>query len=96
MESCTSDTNGFNKLTVQPPEEVEKIWTITKTETALIVTCNNVEVLNYLFADSPKSNCVKMASKDVGYIKFDKQYDKHSKFYRAGNYSDRNLNAYLI
>nr|AFK75465.1 putative secretory peptide-55 [Pleurobrachia bachei] len=53
---CTSV--WFTELPVQPPGEVEKIWTIAKTETAIIITCNGVEVLNYLFADSSMSDCV--------------------------------------
>eukprot|EP00116_Pleurobrachia_bachei_P010443 sb/3470705/ len=54
MGYCTS---YLTDLSVQPPVEVEKVWTITKTEIALIITCNNVEVLNYLFADSLASKC---------------------------------------
>ena len=46
---CTSSNT---ELSVQPPVEVDKIWTITKTETAIIITCNDVELLKYLFADS--------------------------------------------
>eukprot|EP00116_Pleurobrachia_bachei_P011876 sb/3472138/ len=62
ISSCTS---GYKDLPVQPPVEVDKIWTTTKTETALIITCNNVEVLNYLFVDSSDSNCVPTWGGDV-------------------------------
>ena len=51
-------SDGATELPVQPPKEVDKIWTIAKTETAIVITCNDVEVLNYLFADSPRNKCV--------------------------------------
>nr|AFK75464.1 putative secretory peptide-54 [Pleurobrachia bachei] len=76
--------NDYIALSVQPPAEVEKIWKITKTGTALIITCNYVEVLNYQFSDSSNSNCVtKWGSDVVEQIKFDST-DKASDFYRAG------------
>ena len=75
---------SWTDLPIQPPVEVDKIWTITKTETALIITCNNVQVLNYLFADSSDSRCVtKMGGDVVEQIKFNSN-DKASDFYRAG------------
>ena len=70
-------------LPVQPPVEVDKIWTFTKTEAALIITCNGVEVVNYLFADSPDSRCVTRWGRDVEEIKF-YSADDASDFYRAG------------
>ena len=71
-------------LPVQPPVEVEKTWKITKTETALTITCNDVEVLNYLFADSSNSNCVpKLGGDVVEQIQFSK-WDTASDFYREG------------
>ena len=78
-----SSYSGYADLPVQPPVEVNKIWTITKTETALIITCNEVEVLNYLFADSSDRNCVPGWGGDVKYIDFYKD-DRASDFYRAG------------
>ena len=33
-------------LPTQPPDDVDKIWTFKKTSTALIISCNGVEVLN--------------------------------------------------
>ena len=75
-------------LPVQPPEEMDKIWTITKTETALIIICNEVEVLNYLFADSSDSRCGTEWGRDVEKIMFDKESDKASDFYRAGKSLD--------
>eukprot|EP00116_Pleurobrachia_bachei_P012768 sb/3473030/ len=73
---------NWTDLTVQPPVEVDKIWTITKTETALIITCNDVEVLNYLFTDSSNSNCVpKLGGNVVQYIEFISS-DSASDFYK--------------
>ena len=75
---------GYTDLPMQPPVEADKIWTITKTETALIITCNDVEVVNYLFADSSNSNCAaKWGGDVVEQIKFH-SVDKASDFYRAG------------
>ena len=78
---CTNQRD----LPVQPPVEVDKIWTINKTETALIITCNNVEVLNFLFADGSGNDCVtKLGGDVVEKILFHDFYDTASDFYRAG------------
>ena len=71
-------------MPVQPPVEIDKIWMITKTETALIITCNGVEVLNYLFADSLDTNCGPTWGKDVEQILFSSPQDTASDFYRPG------------
>ena len=76
-------TNAID-LPVQPPVEVDKIWTIIKTETAIIVTCNGVEVLNYLFADSSYSDCVPKWGGDVVERIIFQIHDSASNFYRAG------------
>ena len=76
--------SGWEALPVQPPVEVDKVWTITKTEIAWKITCNNVEVLNYLFAASKDSDCVPQWGGDVvEQIKFNNA-DSASDFYRAG------------
>ena len=88
---CTDPTD----LPVQPPVEVDKIWTINKTETAFIITCNNVEVLNYLLADSSNGNCVTQWGGDVvEEIKFSIYFDTASDFYRAGE--GLNLTYHII
>ena len=90
-----SCSNSWADLPVQPPVEVDKIWTITKTETAIIITCNNVEVLNYLLADSSNSNCVTNWGGDVvEKIKFSSDWDTASDFYRAGE--SLNLTYHII
>ena len=83
--------NSWLDLPVQPPVELDKIWTIIKTEAALIITCNNVEVLNYQFADSSDmdhmyhGNCVSKWGGDVVEdIRFDSYSDSASDFYKAG------------
>nr|AFK75453.1 putative secretory peptide-43 [Pleurobrachia bachei] len=77
-------TGEWQNLPVQPPVEVDKIWTIAKTDTAFIVMCNGVEVLNYLFANSSNSDCVPNWGGDVvEEIQF-RIHDTASDFYRAG------------
>ena len=66
-----------------PPEEVEKVWTFTKTSTALTVSCNGVEVLSVVFGGSSVTECVAMGSWDVESIEFDGALDTASDFYRA-------------
>ena len=84
--------NSFRDLTWQPSAEVEKIWTITKTETALTITCNGVEVLNYLFAESLENSCVTTWGDDVvENIEFDNNEDTASDFYKAS----MEFNVYL-
>ena len=69
---------------VKPPQEVDKIWTIRKTITALIIECNGVEVLNYQFSDSSLNKCVDYWGKDVWKkIKFSNAEDTASISYRA-------------
>ena len=76
---------SYTPMQVQPPLEVDKIWTFTKTETALIITCNAVDVLNYLFADSSYGGCAtKLGGDVVKAIQFLSQQDTASQFYRAG------------
>eukprot|EP00116_Pleurobrachia_bachei_P011190 sb/3471452/ len=65
---CTA--YSYKVLPVQPPVEVDRIWKITKTETALIITCNDVEVLNFLFADSSNSVCQTLEGDVVDHIEF--------------------------
>ena len=76
--------NYYKDFPVQPPVKVEKIWTIAKTETAIIIVCNNVEVLNFVFTDGVLDECVTKWSRDiVEHFKFNSN-DKASDFYRAG------------
>ena len=87
IADCTGDgigRNGWINLPAETPTEAEKIWTITKTQTALNITCNDVEVVNYVFADSSESSCVRMWGGDIiEKIKFT-VYDTASDFYKSG------------
>ena len=78
---CTPE---WRDLPVQPPVEVDKIWTVTKTATAFIITCNNLEVLNYLFTDSSYGACVTRWGGDVVEEILFLNVDKASDFYREG------------
>ena len=81
ISHCTS---GTKDLPVQPPGEVDKIWIITKTENAIIITCNDLEVLNLVFADSSGSSCAtKWGGDVVKEIRF-RTEDTASDFYRSG------------
>ena len=62
--------NYWTPFPVTLPVEQDKIWTITRTASALKVECNGVEVLNFLFSESTDSRCVTWWSWDVGKIKF--------------------------
>ena len=42
--------DGDQVLPIQPPDDIEKIWTFAKTSTALTISCNEVEVLKYVFS----------------------------------------------
>nr|AFK75413.1 putative secretory peptide-3 [Pleurobrachia bachei] len=57
--------NWYSLFPVQPPEEVDKTWTIRKNTTTLSIECNGVEVLNYQFSDSNDSSCVERWGGDV-------------------------------
>ena len=75
-------TTSWPDLPTQPPHDVDKIWTFTKTNTSFIISCNGVDVLNYTFSDSSRSECVPHWSRDVENIKFDGYHDEASDYYR--------------
>ena len=52
-----------------PPSEENKVWTITKTSTALLVDCNGVEVLNLVYSDYSEE-CATAWSNEVDRIMF--------------------------
>ena len=79
-------------LPTQDSDGVDRIWTFTKTSTALIVSCNGVEMINYVFSEGSKSECASKWANDVGYVSF-RDIDKASDYYRAktGTFGPRNL-----
>nr|AFK75436.1 putative secretory peptide-26 [Pleurobrachia bachei] len=84
-QSGSDGSASYADLPVQPPDEVDKIWTFTKTDSALLITCNGVEVLNYEFAASGFSNCFpKWGGNTTESIEFYKSWNTASDFYRAG------------
>ena len=64
------------------PEEQIKVWTITETETSVVLTCNGVEIVNYLFSGSDDDGCVPRWGKDATKIIF-KDTDTASDKYRT-------------
>ena len=74
--------NTWTDLPTQPPDEVDKIWTFNKTSTALIISCNGVEVLNYVFSDTSNDDCVPRWSRDVEKIQFAATSDTASDYYK--------------
>ena len=90
MQYWINVCGAVKHLPVKPPVEVDKIWTVIKTDTAIIITCNGVEVLNYLFADSSNSDCItKLGNDVVEKIAFHSD-DTASEFYKAGKGLDLN------
>ena len=63
-ESC-----GQYSFSPQLPVETIKIWTISRTKEALTILCNEVEVLNLIYAEYDKY-CVRGWSKSSTKIKF--------------------------
>ena len=83
MEYAIAYCTGWITFPTQPPDKVDKIWTIRKTATTLNIEGNGVEVLDYHFSDSSKSECVPRWGGDVvGKIMF-LSNDAASKNYRA-------------
>ena len=62
---CSSSTYIENV-----PTEIDKIWKITKTSTSLIITCNDVEVVNMVYADSTEDYCITKMGRSVKKIYF--------------------------
>ena len=83
IAKCIVWSNSLPELPVQPPDEVEKIWTIGKTATNLSIECNGVEVLNYQFSDSSDTRCVPRWGGDVVEKILFLNYDTASDSYRA-------------
>ena len=57
-------------VTFTAPEEQVRTWTITKTETSVVLACNGVEIVNYLFSESTRDVCVSYWSRDATKMKF--------------------------
>ena len=74
--------NAITDFPADLPTDNNKVWRITKSsDSGIIIHCNDIEVLNFLFA----SQCTdaiweKFYKKDVNKIMF---YQDHADFYRA-------------
>ena len=80
--SCNNDM----EITFTAPEGQVRTWTITKTETSVVLACNGVEIVNYLFSESTRDVCVSYWSRDVVKMKFmsnNNDIDTASNKYRA-------------
>ena len=68
---CSETGYKANKEFQNPsPEEKNKIWTISKTSTHLVIQVNGVEVLNFEFATAPLLSCATQWGQDVTKIVF--------------------------
>eukprot|EP00116_Pleurobrachia_bachei_P012508 sb/3472770/ len=63
IAACTGDI--WPQFQVQPPEEVDKIWTIRKTNTTLSIECNGVELVYYQFSNRVDNRCVSKWGGDI-------------------------------
>lgn len=75
---CTDRPIKFTSLT----EAVNKLWTIRKTDQALIVECNDALVLEYEFDSSDNDLCTLNWSEDIDHIMFLTE-DTASKMFRG-------------
>ena len=62
---CSSHWENFTA-----PEEQLRTWTITVSDSSVILTCNGVEIVNYLFSESTRDDCVSHWNRDVVKMKF--------------------------
>jgi len=79
ISSCVTSETSFSTTL---PSEQEKIWTITKTDTALIIMCNGIEVVEVIYANYEDA-CAN-AWNDVAKILFYPGNDTASDEYRQG------------
>ena len=81
---------------VQPPVEMNDIWTIRKTATGLSIEHNGVELLNYRFSDSSDEDCLSRWGGDVvEKIKFNVN-DKASDSYKAKPTGNEGVNITAV
>ena len=80
ISSCVTSETAFSTTL---PSEQEKIWTITKTDTALIIMCNGIEVVEVIYTNYAEA-CGDAWNSDVAMIMFYPGYDTASDEYRQG------------
>ena len=64
---CTS----FYLPLTNVPTETNKIWVITATEAHVNMKCNGVEVLHFVYDDSPDYDCKEVKGNSVHAVEFD-------------------------
>ena len=74
--------SGCSGIEFTPPVEDEKVWTISKTDSALTIECNGVELVDFKFAESSGSGCAEKWGQQVNQIEFSSS-DTASDSYRA-------------
>ena len=78
IEHCTT----YDLLLTNVPAETNKIWVITATEAHLNIKCNGVEVLHFVYDDSPDYECKReVKGKSVHEVFF--SYDREITFSSA-------------
>ena len=78
ISSCVTSETSFSTTL---PSEQEKIWTITKTDTALTIMCNGIEVVEVIYANYADA-CANAWNSDVAKILFYPGNDTASEEYR--------------
>ena len=77
--SIRACTDSSSKFPTDPPVGDNKVWTISKTDSALTIECNEVELVSLIFAEN---GCADQWGQQVKQIKFS-SYDEASDSYRA-------------
>ena len=67
---------------IMPEGEVNKTWTITKTDVSIALSCDDQEIIYLLLSDSTLADCESRWSQDAANILFNTQ-DTASEMYRA-------------
>lgn len=65
IPGCTITWTSF-----EMPAAEEYIWRLEETTKALIVYCNDEEVINFVFKSSPKASCNNMFRRNTAQFKF--------------------------
>ena len=65
IQSCTDEF----PLSPIPTGPVKK-WTFSKTSTDLVISCNGVTLLTYVFSSSSETNCVERWKQEIYFINF--------------------------
>ena len=84
---CSDKSTPLQSFSVNIPKEQDKTWRISERSDSLIVSCNNVKVLEYKFSLGVQEQCAAQWSLDAARIKF-KNEDEASFSYAIGRRID--------